>query len=358
MCSKDKENPLSDLNYLTPLIRRAGSIRKKLNSAYRLLQGIMRNDLTRPYLFHRSGSNFGEYVLSHSMPDVVAQMKVGLDTQSQRRLDLALRRIVNCPDEEYAESFLFFPSRFYTDSAEMQEIAEERKITEWQKLKGQIGDAGCLYHKHGLAYLGTQALDYVRGRDCFDLGAFHGESALSLAECGFRKIYSFEISTHNAEIFRNNTAALWNRYEISNKPDIELFLLALSDRIGTLHFHDTGNASSNLYRAGDSEIGITTLDRFAKEHQCNIGFLKADIEGEEMPMLKGGKHTICRDRPIMAISIYHNAEQFFEIKPMIESWNIGYRFALRQHGRYLPNPIGEMTLLAYPKQLARVPIAE
>lgn len=30
----------------------------------------------------------------------------------------------------------------------------------------------------------------------------------------------------------------------------------------------------------------------------------------------------------MLISIYHNAKDFFEIKPMLESWNLGYKFKI------------------------------
>ena len=30
----------------------------------------------------------------------------------------------------------------------------------------------------------------------------------------------------------------------------------------------------------------------------------------------------------MLLSIYHNANDFFEIKPLIESWNLGYTFKI------------------------------
>jgi glycosyltransferase involved in cell wall biosynthesis len=44
--------------------------------------------------------------------------------------------------------------------------------------------------------------------------------------------------------------------------------------------------------------------------------------------LRGAIETIRRDKPILLISIYHNASDFLDIKPMIESWNLGYRFQI------------------------------
>ncbi len=49
-----------------------------------------------------------------------------------------------------------------------------------------------------------------------------------------------------------------------------------------------------------------------------------------MEFLKGAKHTICTQKPTMLISIYHSLDDFFEIKPLIESWNLGYTFSIHK----------------------------
>lgn len=64
------------------------------------------------------------------------------------------------------------------------------------------------------------------------------------------------------------------------------------------------------------------------EHNLEVGFIKVDIEGFEQEFLKGAKQTITEQKPAMLISIYHQASDFFEIKPMIESWNLGYSFKI------------------------------
>ncbi len=44
-----------------------------------------------------------------------------------------------------------------------------------------------------------------------------------------------------------------------------------------------------------------------------------DIEGAELEALKGAREIIVRDRPKLAISIYHNAEDYVEISAYIKS---------------------------------------
>ena len=42
--------------------------------------------------------------------------------------------------------------------------------------------------------------------------------------------------------------------------------------------------------------------------------------------LKGAKETIIEQKPAMLISLYHKYSDFFDIKPLLESWNLGYKF--------------------------------
>ena len=76
------------------------------------------------------------------------------------------------------------------------------------------------------------------------------------------------------------------------------------------------------------EIKVKTLDNYASESKLNIGLIKVDIEGEEQQFLAGAKETIKEQKPTLLVSIYHNPEDFYEIKPMIEEWNLGYTFSV------------------------------
>lgn len=67
-----------------------------------------------------------------------------------------------------------------------------------------------------------------------------------------------------------------------------------------------------------------------QEHGLNVGLIKVDTEGHEQPFLRGAEQTIRTQKPVLLISIYHNMPDFFHIKPMLESWNLGYSFRVHK----------------------------
>jgi len=56
-----------------------------------------------------------------------------------------------------------------------------------------------------------------------------------------------------------------------------------------------------------------------------VGLIKVDIEGAERDFLAGAERTIREQKPVLIISIYHSADDFYSIKPLIESWGLGYK---------------------------------
>ena len=57
---------------------------------------------------------------------------------------------------------------------------------------------------------------------------------------------------------------------------------------------------------------------------------KTDVEGFEQDLLHGAKNTIKEQKPILILSIYHTAEDFFYIKKIIEDLNLNYSFKIRK----------------------------
>ena len=70
-----------------------------------------------------------------------------------------------------------------------------------------------------------------------------------------------------------------------------------------------------------------------------------DIEGSELEAIKGARNTICKFRPILLISVYHLPKDFFEIKPLIESLGLGYKFMFRK--LVFHDPLTEVSLIGY-----------
>jgi FkbM family methyltransferase len=73
-----------------------------------------------------------------------------------------------------------------------------------------------------------------------------------------------------------------------------------------------GSAASGLLRK------ITTVDKLLGD--ARITYLKADLEGYEMEMLKGAKTTIQRNRPKIAITSYHTENVATEIIRELKSY--------------------------------------
>jgi len=59
-----------------------------------------------------------------------------------------------------------------------------------------------------------------------------------------------------------------------------------------------------------------------------------DIEGAELGAIRGLKNLIKDQIPDLAISIYHEPAHLWEIILLIESFELGYRFFIRNYTGY------------------------
>lgn len=76
-----------------------------------------------------------------------------------------------------------------------------------------------------------------------------------------------------------------------------------------------------------------------------VSFIKADVEGWEVKLLKGAEQTIKRCKPKMALCAYHYPSDLYEIVEMVHTMVPEYRFQLRQHAPLF----GDFVLYCYCK---------
>ncbi|NBH18705.1 FkbM family methyltransferase [Clostridiaceae bacterium] len=92
------------------------------------------------------------------------------------------------------------------------------------------------------------------------------------------------------------------------------------------------NYNSRIDRnAKDLVVQAVTIDEYFRNKK--LGFIKMDMEGAERKALEGGMKTIKRDRPILAISMYHGLDDIVEI-PKMFMWKQeikNYFFFVRHH---------------------------
>jgi hypothetical protein len=74
------------------------------------------------------------------------------------------------------------------------------------------------------------------------------------------------------------------------------------------------------------KVPLTTIDKMMVELNLpKIDYIKMDIEGAETKALRGGKSTIARDKPRMAISAYHQPDHPKEIPRVIRDAYSAYQ---------------------------------
>ncbi|MCP3932645.1 MAG: FkbM family methyltransferase [Bacteroidetes bacterium] len=296
------------------------------------------------------GISFKEYVLLRNIPECIKKLKEGLDGKSCSTIDLMLKRFLAIPDKNRYPYYIRrkdikkysfrLPEENNESSMVQKAFAEEDNPI----LKKFNINPFLWYYGHGLAFVPDKVKEYINDKDFFDMGAYIGDSAYLLSDFNPKTIQSFEISRRNVDQFKK----LMEEAGITN---VFLHRIALSSKKGTLSFNDSGTEGNSIYSNGNEVVTMTTLDSFLQDLPvCVPGLLKADIEGDEIPFLIGAQETIKKYRPVMILSIYHNAEQFFETKPLIESWGLEYQFIVRK--LTAASLTAETTLIAYPKELS------
>ena len=186
-------------------------------------------------------------------------------------------------------------------------------------------ETGIFYEKYSIDEFSQ--LDKIRQGNIVDAGAFIGDSSIILAQYTDNKVYAFEPVKENYELLLKT---------ITINSDLQEHIvpvnLALSDKISEINISVNGQCSSAVNSVSDysEHIKTTTLDDFVQQNNLKISLIKTDVEGFEQNLLRGAQNTICEQKPALLISMYHGCDDFFNIKPLIESWGLGYKFKIRK----------------------------
>ncbi|KLD70712.1 hypothetical protein Y887_10455 [Xanthomonas pisi DSM 18956] len=81
-------------------------------------------------------------------------------------------------------------------------------------------------------------------------------------------------------------------------------------------------------------VPVTTIDDAT---DSTATFIKLEIEGSELKALHGARETIKKNRPKIALSLYHKPEDFLTLMEFIAQTDKGYKLGFRQHNRLCPD---------------------
>jgi FkbM family methyltransferase len=184
----------------------------------------------------------------------------------------------------------------------MAEIPLLKQKFPWVPQFGRHTHTEAFYYGHGLRFCSQTVRDYVRNRDFIDCGASTGDSLSALDEYTTQRIISYEIFESTWRI-ANATAShfVQGKHIVLHK--------GLGKENTIVYLAEKGGGGSGIWNGlGGNPVLITTLDAEVKRLQLDVGFIKADIEGEEFNFLQGSLDTLRKHRPVVNVAIYHTAD--------------------------------------------------
>lgn len=167
----------------------------------------------------------------------------------------------------------------------------ETHFQEWMDQNGEIIGGRGTYQIKKL----RRALEFVKGfRVAIDVGAHVGLWSMRMAE-RFQAVHAFEPVEDFRECFRLNVP------KRSDGGVVELYPFALGDDVGVVNMQreiwDSGGTHVQKTGAGPSAF-LRRLDDFNIQ---DVDFVKIDCEGYEAEVIKGGRATLQRCRPVVIV---------------------------------------------------------
>ena len=232
-------------------------------------------------------------------------------TMNQRSKESIINAGVSIETAIRYNTFSYTPNYTYVDT----NLWEKEK----QQLKDELPGFTLLpevfYYHHGLRFCHPNIRNYVRNGDILDIGAYLGDSAILLTQYTDKKIYSYELSPTLIQKIRQNFGK-YNQYtmkksgsDLSEK--VVLINKGVSEKEGTMEINDIASDGGSIQIKGNVTINITSIDSEVQKRNITPRFIKGDVEGVGLDVLKGGKETIAKYRPVIQMAMYHSYEEFF-----------------------------------------------
>lgn len=207
-----------------------------------------------------------------------------------------------------------------------------------------------LYHRpgksRGYQYFPHDII-YTNENEVFcDCGAFTGDTIqdfIKVTNNKFKKIVAFEPDSDNF-------------IKLKELSDTDTRIVPLCagvwDHSSTIDFYTGNSAGSrvqdvkNIFNmSSDSHLVSVPVRAIDSVTECSdLTFIKMDVEGSEMNALKGALQTIKKNRPKLAICIYHSDDDMVNIPEYLYSNLDNYSFYVRHYGY----TINETVLYAIP----------
>lgn len=170
----------------------------------------------------------------------------------------------------------------------------------------------------------SDVLRLNREESYVDVGAYTGDTVREFIDYArdYREIYAIEPD-------KRNYAKLQKYAEGLQK--ICCYNIAAHEQAGEIAFAARGGRNSMAGQGG--MVVSEPLDRLFDRKR--VTYIKYDVEGEELPALRGTERILREKSPKLLVSAYHRNEDLFAIPLLVKRIQQNYRVYLR-HYSYLP----------------------
>ncbi|MDD5558288.1 FkbM family methyltransferase [Candidatus Methylomirabilis sp.] len=159
-----------------------------------------------------------------------------------------------------------------------------------------------------------------------DAGAYHGDIAdrwLNIMGGRFRAILAVEADRENIVHLRAWVASL--PVEMSRR--IQVQDCALAAESGIRSFSHGMDLASRIVNQADGNVRTCRLD----DLNFPVTYGKIHLEGGELDALRGGLNILQRQRPMLAVTVYHNQDGLWRTPTFLMDTLQDYRFLMRLH---------------------------
>ena len=165
-----------------------------------------------------------------------------------------------------------------------------------------------------------------------DVGAYNGDTVfdfLKRTNNNFDSIFAFELDNKN---FKEMELSV-DKLETNLKRKIKLYNLGLLDEEKNVYYETGGSGMQSTFinvinTASDSGKTVRLYDVLKNE---KVTFIKMDIEGSEPKALLGAEEIIIKQKPKLAICVYHKPEHLWEIPLYLKKIVPEYKIFFRHH---------------------------
>jgi FkbM family methyltransferase len=182
-------------------------------------------------------------------------------------------------------------------------------------------------------YINALTLEKLSGAVVLDGGAYSGDTLKQFIEQSNASFTSYHAVEPDPASFSKLTEYI-STLPSGIRAKCSSYQMVLSATSGLVAFENFDNQMSRVVDSGIKNTASISISDLASSHDVSPTFIKLDLEGAELAVLRAELRQLQMWRPTICVAIYHNPSDFIEIPSTLISALSDYRFYVRSHNRF------------------------